>query len=56
MRPRHDLRRPQFDRGILWEVENFDEFKLRAEDVIGILMPALVGLRTLDSVIAHDHR
>ena len=51
----HQLGRAEFDRGILGEIEDLDEVELGAEDMVGVVMPALRGHGTLDVVVAGEN-
>jgi len=50
----HELGRAEFDRGILGEVEDLDEVELGAEDVVGVVMPALRRHGALGAVEAGE--
>ena len=46
---------PELDGRVLGEVEDLDEVELGAEDVIGVVMPALGRHGALDVVVAGEH-
>ena len=51
----HQFGRPQFNRRILGEVEDLNEVEFGAEDMVGVVMPALGGHGTFDMVVAGKH-